>query len=92
MASVTDTMICATITVLQTFSTNSENTKAEEEKLIKIASLCTHSLYFDFLHPMQPAFLSKMGDSTYKTYVTRQIALYNDMFIAIGRTDLQLKF
>ena len=33
-----------------------------------------------------------MGDSTYKTYVTRQIALYNDMFIAIGRTDLQLKF
>ena len=33
-----------------------------------------------------------MGDSTYKTYVTRQIALYNDMFIAIGRTDLQDKF
>ena len=57
LARITDQTICAALTVYQTLQqpgTTKDANSIDSPQLIKVASICTHALYYEFLRPMQP--------------------------------------
>lgn len=60
--------------------------------MVKTASLCAHSLYFDFLQPLQPSFTHRLVDKTFKKYVMWQKQIYSHLFHHLERDDLRKTF